>query len=546
MDRAKHHSSAIVASDISFEIRSGVLIFKNLSISLASEKTGLVGKNGSGKTTLLRLLVGELESTSGKIQKSGDFAYLPQDYQLNLQQTISETLGVKEKLEAFNKIKDGNKDQELVEIVGNDWDIENRISKVFSQLKIQNLNLGRLLSSLSGGERTKIIIAKLLLSKPDFIILDEPTNNLDQNSREVIYGLIRDWQHGLLVVSHDRNLLNLLDQILELSNGKLKVYGGNYDSYKEQKEFEEQAAKRQLITAEQELKKTKKQAQKTKEKQQKRSSRGKKARDKIGMPKIILGQMKETSEKTSSRLSTLHEKRIEGANSNLETAKSKISPENQINVDLAGTKVPTGKLIVEMKDVDFLYEDDKPLFKNFSISLHGPIRLALNGPNGSGKTSLVRLILKEIEPQNGNMTLGIDKFAYLDQGVGILQKDKTLVENLKNISGLDDDNLARKWLARFLFRGEDSFKKVDMLSGGERMRAALACILAGEKPPQLLILDEPTNNLDLNSIEQIESALLNFQGALIVISHDKSFLKNIGIREEITLPLNHELGRLFL
>lgn len=539
MDRAKHHSSAIVASDISFEIRSGVLIFKNLSISLASEKTGLVGKNGSGKTTLLRLFIGELEPTSGKIQKAGDFAYLPQDYQLNLQQTISEAIGIKEKLEAFNKIKNGNKDQGLVEIVGNDWDIENKISKVFEQLKIQNLNLSRLLSSLSGGERTKIVIAKLLLSKPDFIILDEPTNNLDQNSREVIYGLIRDWQGGLLVVSHDRNLLNLLDQIIELSNGKLKVYGGNYDSYKEQKELEEQAAKRQLVTAEQELKKTKKQAQKTKEKQQKRSNRGKKARDKIGMPKIILGQMKETSEKTSSRLSTLHEKRIEGAISNLETAKSKISPENQINVDLAGTKVPTGKLIVEMKDINFSYEDDKPLFKKFSISLHGPIRLALNGPNGSGKTSLVRLILKEIEAQNGNITLGVDKFAYLDQGVVILQKGKTLVENLKNISGLDDDSLARKWLARFLFRGEDSFKKVDMLSGGERMRAALACILAGEKPPQLLVLDEPTNNLDLNSIEQIESALLNFQGALIVISHDRSFLKNIGIREEITLPLNH-------
>ncbi|MBI2676435.1 MAG: ABC-F family ATP-binding cassette domain-containing protein [Candidatus Yanofskybacteria bacterium] len=534
MNRQKHHDSIIVTNDISFEVRSGVSIFRNLSVSFNGEKTGLVGKNGSGKTTLLRLLFGELEPTSGKIQRAGHIVYLPQDYQLNLQQTVSETLGVKEKLEALNKVESGNKSSELLEVVGKDWDIQSRISEIFKRLKIEGLNLNRVLSSLSGGERTKVVIAKLLISKPEFIILDEPTNNLDRESREIIYELIKNWQHGLLVVSHDRNLLNLLDQILELSNGKLKIYGGNYDNYKEQKGLEEQAVKRQLVGAEQELKKIKKQAQRTKEKQQKRSSQGKKLRDKIGMPKIILGKMKETSETTSSRLQKLHEKRIEGAVSNLDEAKAKISPENQINVDLSGTKVPTGKLIVETKDLNFSYEDNKPLFQNFTISLHGPIRLALNGPNGSGKTTLIKLFLKELEPLNGEVSLGVDKFAYLDQDVAVLQKDKTLIDNLKHISNLDD-NIARKWLARFLFRNEDVFKKVEVLSGGERMRAALACILAGDKPPQLLILDEPTNNLDLDSIEQIESALLNFQGALIVISHDRNFLRNIGVREEITL-----------
>jgi len=538
MSQPKRHNSTIVANDISFEIRNGVSIFKNLSVSLNAEKTGLVGKNGSGKTTLLRLLVGELEPSSGKIQKAGIVAYLPQDYQLNLQQTISDALGVKEKLEALDKIKSGSKNSEILELVGNDWDVQSRISEIFERLKIGGLNLNRSLNSLSGGERTKVIIAKLLISEPEFIILDEPTNNLDRESREFIYELIKNWQRGLLVVSHDRNLLNLLDQILELSNGKLKIYGGNYGNYKEQKELEEQATKRQLAGAEQELKKTKRQAQRTKEKQQKRLSQGKKLRGKIGMPKIILGKMKETNETTSSRLQKLHEKRIEGAISNLEEAKAKISPENQINVDLSGTKVSTGKLIVETKNLNFSYDDGKPLFKDSTISLHGPIRLALNGPNGSGKTTLIKLFLKELEPLSGEVALGVDKFAYLDQGVVVLQKDKTLIDNLKHISNLDD-NIARKWLARFLFRNEDVFKKVDMLSGGERMRAALACILAGDKPPQLLILDEPTNNLDLDSIEQIESALLNFQGALMVISHDKSFLRNIGIREEITLPFRN-------
>src|SRR3989338_10820739 len=503
MNQSKRQNSVIVANDISFEVRGGVSIFKNLSVSLNGKKSGLVGKNGVGKTTLLRLFVREVEPTKGKIQKTGAISYLPQDYQLNLNQSVADVLGIKNTLEALAKIKEGEKDPGLIKIVGNDWDIQDRVSGKFEQLNIESLSFDRLLNSLSGGERTKDVLAKLLISEPDFIILYYPTNNLDHSSREIIYELVKNWERGLLVVSHDRNLLNLLDQTLELSNKGLK--------------------------------KTKKQAQKTKEKQQKRSSQGKKMRDKIGMPKIILGRMKETSETTSSRLQEQHAKRIEGAVNNLEQAKEKISPENQINVDLSGTIVPTGKLIVEIKDVSFSYDDGKKLFQKFNLILHGPVRLALNGPNGSGKTTLIKLILNEIKPLSGEISLGVEKLAYLDQSVAILNKDKTLVENLKSFSGLDD-NLARKWLARFLFRGQDVFKKADVLSGGERMRAALACILAGDKPPKLLVLDEPTNNLDLNSIEQIESALLNFRGSLVVISNDKNFLKNIGIKEEINLP----------
>src|SRR3990167_6600141 len=368
MNRSKRQNSVIIANDISFEVRGGVSIFKNLSVSLNGEKSGLVGKNGVGKTTLLRLFVGEFEPTKG--------------------------------------------------------DIQDRVLGKFEQLNIKSLSFDRLLNSLSGGERTKVVLAKLLISEPDFIILDEPTNNLDHSSREIIYELVKNWERGLLVVSHDRNLLNLLDQTLELSNKGLKIYGGNWDSYKEQKELEEEAAKRQLISAEQELKKTKKQAQKTKEKQQKRSSQGKKMRDKIGMPKIILGRMKETSETTSSRLQEQHAKRIEGAVSNLEQAKEKISPENQINVDLSGTIVPTGKLIVEIKDVSFSYDGGKKLFQKFNLILHGPVRLALNGANGSGKTTLIKLILNEIKPLSGEISLGVEKLAYLYQSVAIFYKNK--------------------------------------------------------------------------------------------------------------------------
>ena len=507
--KSNQKNAIITANNISFEVSGGISIFKNISISFDGEKSGLVGKNGTGKTTLLRLLVGEIQPSNGKIYKIGRVAYLPQDYSPDLAQSVS---GV--------------------------FDVTNpkyQIAAKLEQLNLKNLDLSRTLGSLSGGERTRAVFAKLLLSDPDFLILDEPTNNLDHGSREIIYKFIKEWQRGLLIVSHDRNLLNLVDRILELSDHGLKIYGGDYDSYKEQKALEDSAIKRHLTYAEQKFKKIKAQARETGVKQEKRSRRGKKIRNKTGMSRGVLGIMKETSETTSSRLRKIQERRMESAFSELEKAKEKISPENAIKVDLSDTEVHAGKLVVELKNIKFSYErSGKLLFDNFNLVIYGPARLAISGSNGSGKTTLVKLILKEIEPLAGEVSLGLKRFAYLDQNVSMLDRDKTLLENLKNISGLDD-NFARKWLARVLFRGQDAFKKIETLSGGEKMRAALACIFAGDMPPNLLVLDEPTNNLDLNSIEQIESALLNFHGALIAISHDKSFLDSIKIEEELAL-----------
>lgn len=510
----KSVQSSTIVDNISLEIGAGVYIFKNLSLSLNGEKSGLVGKNGSGKTTLLRLLVGELEPTEGKIDRRVDIAYLPQDYQLDLAKTISEILELEH---------------------SNDYGIEDRALKHFDKLNFKNVDFSRRLKTLSGGERMKVVLVKLLISKPGFLIMDEPTNNLDQDSRGSVYDLIRNWDKGLLVVSHDRELLGLVDQILELTPKGLNIYGGNYNIYKAQKELEEEAQEKHLVAAKEDFNKTKKQAQKTKEKQEKRSAVGKKFRDTGSQPKIILNTMRSWSEKTTARLKKLHQARVEDAEEKFRKAKENIAPKNKINVDLSGTAVPAGKLVFDMKNINFSYSESNKLFQDLNLTVHGPARIAIKGPNGSGKTTLVRLMLGELKTSSGETSLGIERSAYLDQNTDILNNEETLVQNVKRISGLEDD-LARVWLARFLFRGDTAFKKARVLSGGERMRAALACILAGENPPQLLILDEPTNNLDFDSIERIESALLNFRGALIVISHDQHFLGNIGVDKEIKLP----------
>jgi len=510
----KSVNQSIIGDDISFELQDGSFLFKNLSFSLNNEKSGLVGKNGVGKTTLLKLLAGELKPTIGKINKQANISYLPQDYQLDITQTIFEALNIKN---------------------NSDHGIEDKIINHFKKMNFIDIDFSRPLKTLSGGERMKVVIVKLLISNPDFIILDEPTNNLDYDSKSIVYEIIKNWNKGLLVVSHDRELLNLLDQILELTPKGLSVYGGNYDSYRMQKDIEEEALEKQLVTNKENFNKTKKQAQKTKEKQEKRSSLGKKSRDTGSESKMALNTMKGWAEKTSSKLEKIHKERVGDATKKLKEAKERILPKNKINVDLSETIVPSGKLIIKIKDINFSYKNSsKNLLSDFNLIIHGPAHIAINGPNGIGKTTLVKLITGELKPLSGEVYLGVDRISYLDQGVTILDSKKSLFDNIKELSKLEDYEV-RVWLARFLFRADDAFKKVSSLSGGERMRAALACVLAGEKPPQLLILDEPTNNLDIDSIERIESALLNFKGVLIVISHDNEFLNKIGIDREVNL-----------
>lgn len=524
----------IAASDISYKTEKGVFVFKNISVSFGKEKSGLVGKNGAGKTTLIKLLLGELKPLEGKIYRTDNIAYLPQDYQLNLNDTIAEALGIAKKFAALEKINAGESSDELLETIGADWDIKDRTVAVLNNLGLSDVSFDRVLGALSGGERVKIKLAGLFIWNADFLIFDEPTNNLDREARQFVYDLVSRWKKGMLVISHDRTLLNLMDRILELSDKGLKIYGGSYDMYAGQKQIENAAVQREADVAAQKLKKAKKQYQDVKERQQKRSSKGKKTRDKLGLNKGVLNQMKRNAEQTSARLNASHETGIGNAAENLRKAKEKISVKNVIEVDLEKTFVPEGKSIIKLENISFGYPGRQKLFKNFNLAVSGPERLAISGPNGAGKSTLIKIMLGEIKPQEGKVYLGTERHVYLDQNIFILDRNKTLLENAKMFSGAEEDEI-RRWLAKFLFPQEDVFRKIGELSGGERIRAALGCILAGETPPQLIILDEPTNNLDIDSIEQIESALRNFCGTLIVISHDKSFIRNIGIEKEINL-----------
>lgn len=492
----------IIANNLTYQTESEKPIISGLSFSLGKEKTGLIGNNGIGKTTLLKIIINEIKPQTGSMQTNCSIAYLPQNQQTDDNKTIAEIL-------------------------------PNANIKILKYLNINHLDFERPLASLSGGEKTKIALAKILSNEPDFIIMDEPTNNLDGDSRAVVYKLVKEWKGGLLVVSHDRELLNLVDQIFELTEKGIKTYGGNYNDYEKQKTTEDSANKRQLGSAQQAYKKTKTVAQKTKEKQQKRTDRGIKNKDKIGVSKTMLDKMRDTSEATSARLIHTHEKNIAEAQNLIEKIKERINPENEINIKLPKTKIPSGKMVIKITNLNFSY-NSKKIFGDFNLSVYGPERLAISGNNGTGKTTLAHLLTNKLDPQSGEIKIGVEQVAYLDQNIKILNPEESLLKNMELLAQLDKDR-SQEVLAHFLFRGLDINKKAKVLSGGEKIRAALACLLSNPNPPQLLILDEPTNNLDINSIEKLESALNNYQGALIIISHDQKFLENIGITKTINL-----------
>jgi ATPase subunit of ABC transporter with duplicated ATPase domains len=528
-------NARIIINQLNYSIPNGNHIFKNLSLAFPNQKTGLIGKNGVGKSTLLKLIVGELSPTSGSIHVVGKIAYCPQNYSVYLEQTIAEVLAIKSKLAALERITSGSTDIGDFELLNEDWNIKERVYEQLTNFGLNIDNLKREIRSLSGGEITRLMLAKQFIIKPDFIILDEPTNNLDITAKHALYQAVATWANGLLIISHDRELLNLMNQIVELSTLGINVYGGNYNSYLEQKNLEKEAQLRQLKDAKKYVQKISTNIKKTRDHHAKQQRAGKKLRKSGSQAKILLNAMADRSSRNQGKIAIKDARLIADAQKQLTNAKENVEIINEININLPNTYVPKGKIVLQIENLTFFYDDQKPLIRNFNLTIQGPEHIAIIGKNGSGKTTLIKLIIGELCPKSGNIAIGIAKVNYLDQHATLLNPGLSILNNFKNFNPDINDTDAHLYLAQFLFRNISALKLVKNLSGGEKLRALLACILMAKNPPQLLILDEPTNHLDLESIVNIESALKYYQGAIIIISHDQQFVHNVGTTKIINM-----------
>ena len=522
--------ATITIQNLGWSTPDGHDLFHNLDLTFGPERTGLVGRNGTGKTTLLRLVTGDLAPQVGTVSVDGRIAVLRQSVRPGPDETVGDLFGVRDGLALLARAERGEADAD--ELATADWTLESRMAAALGELGL-DVPADTPLLALSGGQATRAALAALTFAEPDFLLLDEPTNNLDRDGRDAVRGLLDRWKAGAIVVSHDRDLLDTMDAIVELTSLDATRYGGNWTHYRERKALELAAARHDLADAERHAHEVRRSAQVAAERQARRDSAGRKMASRGGVPKIILGGMKESAENTGAAGRRLAEKQGREAEQAAGLARQKIEILQPMTVNLPSTGLAPGKTVLRLAAVTAGYLPGQPVLRGFSVTLIGPERVAVTGPNGSGKTTLLSLVTGGLAPMSGTVEV-MTRFAMLDQRVSVLDPALSIADNFARISPGADITTCRAALARFMFRADAALQRVGTLSGGQVLRAGLAAVL-GASPPPLLILDEPTNHLDIDSIEAVEAGLRAFDGALLVVSHDEAFLEAIGITRRIAL-----------
>lgn len=520
----------ISCSSLAFAWPDGTEVFSDFDLTVGPGRTGLIGLNGCGKSTLLRLIAGELTPLEGEIRIRGGLGHLPQTVTLDTALRVDEVLGIAERRAAIDAVAAGDVREALFTVIGNDWDVEQRARATLDGLGLGRIGLDRTVGEMSGGECVLLRLAALLLARPGVLLLDEPTNNLDAVARRRLYDAVDAWTGALLVVSHDRELLERVDRIADLREGSVTWYGGNLSAYEEALAVEQEAAQRMVRAAESDVQRQKRELADAHMKLARRRRYGQKMWDTKREPKVVMGQRKRSAQESAGKHRILHTERLAEARERLDEAESAVREDEEIRIELPATRVHPGSEVLLLRDPVPPYG---PALQG-ELTVRGPERIALTGRNGAGKTALLRTIAGELAPLSGEAVTPLP-LGFLPQRLGTLDDALSVADNVKRSAPGLSDNVVRARLARFLFKGGAADHAAGTLSGGERFRATLAMLLLADPAPRLLLLDEPTNSLDLASVRRLTEALEAYEGALIVASHDVPFLESIGITRWLRL-----------
>ncbi|WIB60667.1 ABC-F family ATP-binding cassette domain-containing protein [Curtobacterium sp. MCLR17_007] len=518
-------SPSVVLHDLSFTWPDGAVALDHLTTAFGSGRTGLVGRNGAGKSTLVRLVTGRLQPTTGTVTTSGPVDLLPQRLDTGPDDTVADLLGVGPQLRALHAILGGDADPAHFDALGDAWDVEERAALAVADLGIGS-DLGRPVATLSGGQAVLVAVAGIRLRGLPIAFLDEPTNNLDRRARAMLLDVVDAWRGTLVVVSHDRELLEHVDEVAELRAGAMTVFGGTFSAFEEHLAVQQAAVEREVRVAAQRHRAEKRQRIEAETTIARRAKAGEKAGR--SMPAMFRNEMRKRAEETAGRLRTGHADDEASALATKREAELRLRDDESIHVELPDPRVPASRRIATIT------------VRGRQSIVQGPERIAVGGDNGVGKTTLLEQLVgdpgaREHPLPDTGAVAHVEHIAYLPQRKDSLDDAATVLENVRRRAPDVSTGELRNRLARFLVRGDTVDRPAGALSGGERFRVALAGLVLADPPPQLLVLDEPTNDLDLTSVDQLVDALGAYRGALVVVSHDDTFLERLGLDERIEL-----------
>ncbi|MCU6681336.1 ATP-binding cassette domain-containing protein [Leclercia sp. H6W5] len=521
-------SPSFILHQVTCQFATGDTLFGPLNFSLEPSLCALVGRNGSGKTRLLRLLAGLDEPASGHIERFGTHAYVAQQHDISPQTTLAQLLGYEAIFAARKRIDTGEYQPEDLEHLDGFWDIGERLSEAFREAQLPAFAPDRLAAELSGGERVRALLCGAFTANADFLLLDEPTNHLDQQGRAWFYARLARYSGGVLVASHDRELLAQVPRILELSPSALHSYGGNYADYQRQRDAEQQAARAALEHAATERKRTRVRMQKEHDDSLRRSAKTLRTVDSLNIASFERVKYKGAAKERPGSWRKQHHDQQDALNTAVNQARERVEEECPVMFTLPGSQLAEGKQVLVLDELVLPYVTMSPL----NWRMDGPMRVALRGPNGCGKSTLLKTILGECTPVDGACRVSVN-VAYLDQHLSQLDLTQSVISHLNLHNTPLEEGVLRSRLAQLQLGADKVTLPLAELSGGERLKAALACVLWREEATQLLLLDEPTNHLDLASMQAIEAALAGFPGALLVVSHDEHFLEGLNLTHDL-------------
>ncbi|WP_175781228.1 ABC-F family ATP-binding cassette domain-containing protein [Burkholderia anthina] len=514
-------TSALVAlHHVSFRFDDGVTLFDSLDLAIDRTLTGIVGRNGVGKSLLAQLIAGRRTPHAGTIERHTPVAYVAQQHDdaPNDTRTVAEIAALDAPLAALARVADGHAEAPDFDLIGERWDLAERLRAALDAAGLPDVRADTPAHTLSGGQLARVALIGALLSDAGLLVLDEPTNHLDAPGRAWLRAALDGWRGGVVIVSHDRALLAHVQRIVELTPHGVRAYGGNYALYRAQRDAAHDAAQAALEHARTERGRVRRRLEQEHDTIQRHaagslrdaktanlSSGARQSRK--GAARGIMGTVRRHQNDFKATL-----------DARVQEAAARVEAEAPVLVSLPGTEVSARRQLFTLDRAQLPWCADA-----ITWSASGPVRIALTGPNGCGKSTLLRMLAGELAPRSGTCTTHVSA-AYLDQRLALLDPERSIVEQLGRLDSPLAEGDLRSRLALLQLDAARATQPVQRLSGGERLKAALACALWRGTPAQLLLLDEPTNHLDLESVRAIEAALAGFPGAIVAVSHDAAFL----------------------